>query len=151
MRTFLDSGVLIAAFRGNNEVSEKAFQIMEDPNREFISSDFVKLEVIPKAKYFHNDDEVEFYNEYFASTIDLFITTSDHINNSFDMACNYGIAGSDAVISCAAIKMNADVFITSERPTTAMFKIPKNDLLVESIYSPKKRSLFSRISEWLKK
>lgn len=154
MRTFLDSGVLIAAFRGESDAAEKAFQILEDPNREFISNDFVKLELIPKAKYHRNGDEVEFYNKYFSSVSELFITTPDHMTDSFNMACNYGLQGGDAVITCAAIKMKADVFVTSEGRTKPMFRIPQSELLVETIQpeaSRKSRSWYRRIFDCLRK
>jgi predicted nucleic acid-binding protein len=48
-RTFIDSDVLIAAARGRSEQSKMAMQILDDPSREFVSSPFVKLEVLPKA------------------------------------------------------------------------------------------------------
>lgn len=48
-RTFIDSGVLIAAARGRSEQSKRAMQILDDPSREFVSSPFVKLEILPKA------------------------------------------------------------------------------------------------------
>jgi predicted nucleic acid-binding protein len=49
--TFIDSGVLIAAARGEGEIAERALQILEDNKREFASSQFLKLEVLPKATY----------------------------------------------------------------------------------------------------
>jgi hypothetical protein len=45
-RTFIDTGVLIAAARGQNDVAVRAMAILDDPNREFASSIFVKLEVL---------------------------------------------------------------------------------------------------------
>ena len=36
--TFVDSGVLIAAGRGTQEVSDVAMSILNDPEREFASS-----------------------------------------------------------------------------------------------------------------
>lgn len=41
IRTFIDSGVLIAAARSSGSVSDRALEILEDENREFISSIFV--------------------------------------------------------------------------------------------------------------
>jgi predicted nucleic acid-binding protein len=49
IRTFIDAGVLIYAARSEGEIAEKALQILEDENREFASSIFLKLEVLPKA------------------------------------------------------------------------------------------------------
>lgn len=47
-RTFLDSGVLMAAARGTDDTALLALQILDDPDRKFVSSFFVKLEVLPK-------------------------------------------------------------------------------------------------------
>jgi hypothetical protein len=44
-RTFIDSGVLIAATRGTGGIAQTALTIIADPNREFVSSIFLKLEV----------------------------------------------------------------------------------------------------------
>lgn len=37
-RTFIDSGVLIAATRGEGAIAERALAILVDPNREFAAS-----------------------------------------------------------------------------------------------------------------
>lgn len=50
-RTYVDAGVLIAAARGKDDVAVKAIQILDDPDREFVSSPFLRLEVLPKAVY----------------------------------------------------------------------------------------------------
>jgi len=65
IRTFIDSGVLIQAVRGEEKIADKALQILEDTNREFASSIFLKMEVLPKAIYQKQSREVKFYEEYF--------------------------------------------------------------------------------------
>lgn len=59
-KTYIDSGVLITAFRGVQSASIRANTILNDGNREFVSSQFVKLEVLPKAIYHNQQDEAEF-------------------------------------------------------------------------------------------
>jgi hypothetical protein len=44
--TVVDAGVLIAAARGSIDVSARAMAILDDPDRSFASSEFVRLEVI---------------------------------------------------------------------------------------------------------
>jgi len=51
MRTFIDAGVLIAAARGEDAPSINALEILDDQSREFVSSPFIVLEVLPKAIY----------------------------------------------------------------------------------------------------
>jgi len=65
--TFLDAGVLIAAARGNYDVSAQAMAVLDDPDRLFASSDFVRLEVLPKAVFNRRADEAEFYTAFFSS------------------------------------------------------------------------------------
>jgi len=40
IRTFLDAGVLIAAFRSRNAVSTLALTLLDDPGRVFVTSVF---------------------------------------------------------------------------------------------------------------
>lgn len=61
-KTYVDSGVLINAFRGIAEVSLKATQVLDDPSREFASSPFVQLETLPKAIYNKQQEETEFHH-----------------------------------------------------------------------------------------
>ena len=70
-RTFLDAGVLIAAIRGTPEIADRAMDLLNDPERLFVSSDFVQLEVLPKAVYFRQRAEASFYQAYFASVTEM--------------------------------------------------------------------------------
>jgi predicted nucleic acid-binding protein len=40
-RIFLDAGVLIAAIRGTTEIADRTMELLNDPERLFVSSDFV--------------------------------------------------------------------------------------------------------------
>jgi hypothetical protein len=66
IRTFLDSGVLIAAFKGAPQLREIALQILEDPDRVFLTSPFVRLEMLPKAIFNKQVNETRFYEQFFA-------------------------------------------------------------------------------------
>jgi predicted nucleic acid-binding protein len=51
-RTFVDAGVLIAAATGRQPaLYRRAIAILDDPVRDFVASDFLRLEVLPKAIY----------------------------------------------------------------------------------------------------
>ena len=56
IRTYIDSVVLIAAFRIGDP---GALAVLDDPDRAFISSLFVQFEVMPKCLYNGKTDEVE--------------------------------------------------------------------------------------------
>jgi hypothetical protein len=52
-RTFIDASVLIAAARGLGEVASAALSALDDPEREFVSSAFIRLEVLLKPVHWH--------------------------------------------------------------------------------------------------
>jgi hypothetical protein len=62
---FVDAGVLIAAARGTSDVSAQAMAILDDPGRTFASSEFIRLEVLPKAVFNTKAKETEFYTAFF--------------------------------------------------------------------------------------
>jgi hypothetical protein len=59
--TYIDSGVLLSATDGVGRIAEKALEILEDSQRKFASSEFVKLEVSPKAVYNKQTEEAQFH------------------------------------------------------------------------------------------
>ena len=75
-RTFLDASVLIAAARGNDELATRAMAVLDDPEREFIGSPFLKLEVIPQPTYNQRSAEVAFMNDFF-DAVQEFAAPSD--------------------------------------------------------------------------
>ena len=64
-RSFLDSGVLITAYKAVSELKASALAILKDPDRIFLSSPFVRHEVCPKALFNRQHLEYRFYREYF--------------------------------------------------------------------------------------
>ena len=65
--TSVDSGVLIAAARGNKDVARRALAILDDPNRSFASKGLVRLEVLPKALRRRREAEARFCEAFFQS------------------------------------------------------------------------------------
>ncbi len=64
--TYLDSGVLINAFQGINEVGTRALAVLDDSTRQFAASGFVQLETSPKAVYNKRQAEADFYENFLA-------------------------------------------------------------------------------------
>jgi hypothetical protein len=58
--SYIDSGVLISAFRGESQVGLRAMLILDEPDRQFGSSPFVQLETLPKSIYQRQSDEQNF-------------------------------------------------------------------------------------------
>jgi predicted nucleic acid-binding protein len=121
-RTFIDSGVLIAAATGRDALLVRALAVLNAPDREFITSVFVRMEVLPKAVYFRHQDEVAFYEAFFASA--QFVPFPEAlIAQAHNEACRAGLRALDALHIAAAKASGAEEFITTERPTTALFRV----------------------------
>lgn len=131
-RTYLDAGVLLVIVRGKEEIAEKGLHILDDPEREFVSSPFLKLEVLPKAVHGKYDDEVMFYEEFF-SAVRYRIDASEHlVEEALGCANAHGRGGMDALHVAAAIEAEADKLVTTEKPTKPIHRV--KELPVVSIY-----------------
>ncbi|MBD2371035.1 PIN domain-containing protein [Leptolyngbya sp. FACHB-402] len=123
-RTFLDAGVLIIAARGNTVDSALALNILSDTNREFVSGPFIQLEVLPKATYHKKRQELEFYEAYFATVAHWTVNLEKLLQDARQIASTYGLASIDALHIAAALSCNVDEFITTEKPTKPMYRVP---------------------------
>ena len=122
--TFVDASVLITAAIGKDEILvRKAFEILDDPERQFVSSNFVRLEVLPKAVYLRNEAEKEFYIAFF-DAVSRWENLSDTVaDNAFNEACKVGLSAIDALHITMAKNARADEFITAEKDTKPFFKV----------------------------
>jgi len=122
-RTFLDANVLIAAFRGKNDIARRAFAIIDDPNREFVSSDFLRLELVPKPEYNRKQEEVDFYTAYFSRTVAHGIAGFQVVREAQVTAEKFGLGGFDALHAVTAKALGATEFVTNEATTKPLFRI----------------------------
>lgn len=122
-RTYVDSGVLIAAARGNGQLAEKALGVISDTSsREFVCSDYIKLEVIPKPTYFGRTAEVKFYEEFF-STVSTWLTfDAEHLEHALNEACAAGLNAVDAIHVVVAVLSGCEEIVTSEKKTSAIHR-----------------------------
>jgi predicted nucleic acid-binding protein len=129
IRTFLDSGVLIAAYKGSPSIEAPANNILDDPHRVFLSSPFVRHEVSPKALYNRQLDEYRFYQKYFRRA-----AFCDDLKSILSYAgkesANSGVGAMDSLHIAAAYLLDTDEFITSERPGKSIYRTS----LVKVIY-----------------
>jgi hypothetical protein len=113
--TYIDSGVLIFAAKGTTAAAALALPFLADPNREYVTSDYVRLEVLPKATFHKRTTEVAFYNLFFTTTTRSIPTSEALLKYALDEACKTGIHGLDALHIACAVFAGADEFITSEK------------------------------------
>jgi predicted nucleic acid-binding protein len=121
--TFLDAGVLIAGIRGDPATVERVLEILNDPERAFAASDFVRLEVLPKALYFRQQAEAAFYEAYFATVVEMVEVSPALVAQAYDEAQRAGLAGMDALHVAAAKDAGVTEFITVEKPTKPLFRV----------------------------
>ena len=121
IRTFFDSGVLIAVARSLDPDAERALRILGDPNRVFLTSPFVHLEVVPKAIFFKKQMERSFYDRYFKNAV--WFREVDKIEALAQTeAAKAGLGAMDALHLAAAHLSRADEFITTEKPNKAIHR-----------------------------
>ena len=116
--TFVDAGVLIAAARGTQDVSTAALSLLTDPEREFVASPFLRLEVLPKAIYHHRTLEIAFYERYFQGVKHWADSSDGLVDDAYCEACAAGLSALDALHVVAAIRGGAVDLVTTEKRTT---------------------------------
>lgn len=132
MKTFLDSGVLLSAWRGKPLLADRAERIMEDPARTFCTSGLVQLELLPKPAFFGQADETEFYETHFAAASAPEPLSAELEQAALTLACAYGLAAADALNLASALRQGAGEFITSELPGKPMFRL--TEIKVRSLH-----------------
>jgi predicted nucleic acid-binding protein len=121
--TYVDSGLLIAAATGRSTVAEPALNVLTDPEREFASSRFVQLEVLPKAIYYRNEDEAAFYRTFFEEKVTRWAEPVEAIVDAgYQEACAAGLSALDALHIAAAALVGADELVTIERREKAIHR-----------------------------
>jgi predicted nucleic acid-binding protein len=136
-RTYLDTCVLIWAFRAKDDLAEKAFQIIDDPNREFVASDFLNLELLPKPTYNNQKEELGFYNQFIADTAEYLKLSDSLLSKALHLACQHGLGPIDALHLQAAIELKANEFITNELSTKPFFRVSHQELKIISLKEQK--------------
>lgn len=113
-RTFLDADVLINAFRGIGPVAATAQAIIDDPGREFVTSDLLRLELLPKPRYFGRTAEEQFYEAFFSAAVQHVETTPAIVKAAEAEAKACGLSAADALHVIVAKSGGVQEFITAE-------------------------------------
>lgn len=119
---FVDTGILIAAARGDGAIAERAMQVLDDPDVRFASSNLVKLEVLPKPQYNRKQDEVAFYQEFFAAVAVWAEANENLVQSAFDEAVKSGLDALDSLHVASAVAVGADELVTTEKQTKPLHR-----------------------------
>jgi hypothetical protein len=101
--------------------ADLAMSYLYDPLREYITSDCVRLELLPKSTYNQRPEETEFYNRFFSSSLRVPLSEGV-IELAMEEGCRTGIAGMDALHIACAVSADAEEFITTEKTTKPMYR-----------------------------
>ena len=126
--------MLIAAFKGQPSVGDPAARVLKDTNCVFLSSPFIRLEVCPKALFNRHLDEHEFYENYFTRA-EMLHNLKAVLATATAEAGRAGVGAMDSLHLAAASLLNADQFITTEKPKKNLFTAPRSSR--SSTYSVK--------------
>jgi predicted nucleic acid-binding protein len=132
-RTYLDANVLIAAFQGKEPLAANALQVLDDPGRTFVVSDFLRLEVLPKPTFHNRTTEIEFMNLVLDKAQESVTADKGLTEKAIKMASRYDLSPVDSLHISAATKASVDEFVTMEKSTKPMFGV--EELTVTSLYS----------------
>ena len=131
--TFLNTSVLIAAACGGSVQAARAMEILDDPIRQFASSAFLRLEVLPRAIYHKRATKVSFYKTYFAA-VSHWATNFDQIAKAaFKKSSQFGLEAVDALHVAAAVQVGAAEIVTCEKPSRSIHWA--GSVQIVSIYS----------------
>lgn len=132
-RTYIDANVLIAAFQGAEPSSRRALELLDDPDRKLVVSDYLRLEVLPKPMFHKRQDEVEFMRTVLEKAEEI-ITSPDLTNRAVSLAAEYDLTPIDALHVSAAVVARVDEFVTLEKSTKPLCRV--REVTVVSLYSP---------------
>ncbi|NJN87798.1 MAG: nucleic acid-binding protein [Leptolyngbyaceae cyanobacterium SL_7_1] len=120
--TFVDAGVLIAAARGTGAGAAAALQVLQDSEREFASSSFLKLEVLPKAIYNQRLPEIKFYEIYFNAVTYWASDIAELVEGAYQESAQFGLGAMDALHVAAAVSVGAVELLTYEKPEKSIYR-----------------------------
>jgi hypothetical protein len=134
-RTYIDASVLITAFQGRDDASSRAMEILDDPHRRLIVSDYLILEVLPKPTFYKQDSEIAFMQAVIESASEDVESSSKLTKQAIVIAAKYDMKPLDALHVGAAITAKVDELVTMEKQTKPLCKV--EEIKVLSLYGGK--------------
>jgi len=119
----VDAGVLIAAACGLPEIAGRAFNFLDDPDRTFVTSDFVRLEVMPKPWFHGFKDQVDFYEAFFASARKIPVSKR-LLEDALHEAFKFGLSACDAMHVAVARRGRRAELVSTENLPSRYFASP---------------------------
>jgi len=97
-------------------------EILDDPEREFAASPFLRLEVLPQAVFNKRAAEAAFYEAFF-STVTYWAANLDEVTAiALREASTNGVEAMDALHVAAAASVGASELITTEKRSRSIHR-----------------------------
>jgi predicted nucleic acid-binding protein len=113
-RVYVDTSVLIAAWRAQSATNRLSLAELTRPNRQLVTSVFVELEVKPLPAFRKNGDEMKFYDDVFAVSHIVRATHLEVIAKARELGPRFGIAGMDAPHLSAAVRDGCKSIVSAD-------------------------------------
>ena len=124
IKTYLDANILIAGFRSDPLSSQPVLNVLGDPDRVFMASHYLRLETLRKPLFYRREDEIAFMEAYFTA-VSHWVPTDDRlVAKALKLAADLDLSAMDALHAACALQGGAEQFITLERPTKSICRIP---------------------------
>src|SRR5690606_27069952 len=116
IRTYLDTNVLITASLGRGDDLRAALGILDATDREFVSSVFLKLEILPKPVRNKQTSSLLFYEVFFGLVKACERISNDLMELALYRGCALVFSAMDALRLAAAHSIQTDEFSSLESP-----------------------------------
>ena len=128
-RTYVDSCVLIAAYQGTQEISSAAMAVLDDPDRQFVVSSYVELEVLPKPLFYNRAEEVAFMRQFFGEASERIETSQEIICDAVALAAKYDLSPIDALHASIARTASVDELVTLEGCNKPLLRVSEPNVV----------------------
>ena len=124
IRTYVDANLLITAFRGNDAGVAAAIQMLDDARRVWVSSAFLRLEILRKPLFYQRHDEVRFMEAFFAQVNDWVVIDDALVQQALSLAAQHDLGAMDALHIAAALTGQVEEFVTLEKASKPICRVP---------------------------
>lgn len=124
IRTYVDANLLITAFRGNDAGVAAALEVLDDAQRVFVASAFLRPEILRKPLFYQRHDEVRFMEAFCACVSDWAVIDDALVQQALSLAAQHDLGAMDALHIAAALASQVEEFITLEEASKPICRVP---------------------------
>ena len=123
IRTFLDSGVYILAWRGSAEERASAERVFRDPNRILFASSIIRIELARHRK--NSPEEIAHFQALF-DLVSVWVPLDDDLAfRARELRTEYDLGSLDALNVATAEAGVVDEFVTTEKPGKPLYRVTR--------------------------